>query len=397
MLERKRAQEQLMDALRMAQAADKAKSFFIASMSHEIRTPLNAVIGFSDFLSKGRLTAGEMNEYTSGIAHASKALLQLINDILDLSKIESNTENFADGSCNLVDLLNELQAIFIHKAREKGLVLEMIKPEALPVLRIREQSMRQILLNIVGNAMKFTLKGFVRCRIEFEQLPDSSDICLDIFIEDSGVGISPEYCKTIFDPFVQQQSVRGAKVFEGTGLGLPIAKRLTEKMGGVLSLQSRVGVGSSFHIHFDRIGSLDMPTVEKKNEELALVHEGLERNLKVLVVDDIKINLRVIGGYLKQLNVEALFAASGAEALQILRNTPDINVVMTDMWMPDLNGAELAAIIHSDSRYAKLPIIAVTADIEARANFDLSKFAGVLNKPIELNKLRIILDGLFDA
>ena len=133
---------ELTSALKDAQAAAVAKSMFLATMSHEIRTPLNAVIGFSDFLSNGKLTPEEMNEYTSGIAHASKALLRLINDILDLSKIESNTENFADGNCNLVELLDELQAIFIHKAHEKGLRLEMIKPKGLPMVRIREQSMR---------------------------------------------------------------------------------------------------------------------------------------------------------------------------------------------------------------------------------------------------------------
>ncbi len=238
--------------------------------------------------------------------------------------------------------------------------------------------------------MKFTLIGYVRCRIEFEQLPDSSDIKLDIFIENSGIGVSPEYYKTIFDPFVQQHNVRGTKVFDGTGLGLPIAKRLTEKMGGTLSLRSDLGVGTSFHIHFDRVRTLAAVSGDGKTLSASNTLDA-GRKIKVLVVDDIRINLRVMGGYLKQLNVESLFASSGAEALQILRNTPDIDVVMTDMWMPDLNGAELAAEIHSDCRWANLPIIAVTADIEVKANFDLSNFYEVLNKPVELNKLHDLL------
>lgn len=389
-----RKEQQLSLALDAAQGSVQAKSMFLATMSHEIRTPLNAVIGFSELLKNPTVSLQERQEYTTGIAHAGNALLQLINDILDLSKIEAGQFELPDGRCSLPHLLAEIHSIFGRKAHDKGVDFRVLYDPRLPLLRLNEQRMRQVLLNLVGNAMKFTASGYIICRVDFNGVgaePERGKLCIEV--EDSGMGVEEQSRENIFEPFTQQKATaRGSRVFEGTGLGLPIAKRMIEKMGGTLTLTSEFGVGSIFTITIPEVETIALERtvaqVSPTEEESAPAsHPGL----RVLLVDDIQVNLRVLSGYLQRFQVTSHGVCSGADALDYLRTHERPDLVMTDMWMPAMNGAELAEQIRALPGMDDLPIVAVTADIEVGDNFDLKCFNAVLHKPLSPGKVRQVL------
>lgn len=386
----------LADALQASQAAVRAKSMFLATMSHEIRTPLNAVIGFSELLKASDLTQKETSEYLNGINHAGNALLKLINDILDLSKLEADQMDVTAAFCDLPMLLQEMSAIFMQKAKDKGIEFAVQAPDSMPRVQINEQAVRQVLLNLIGNAIKFTHSGTVRVSASVDA-SDGSSGNLRIQVQDTGIGIPKEDQESIFDPFVQQDATRitrGTRAYEGTGLGLSIAKRLIEKMGGTIELSSETGKGSTFTIDFEHI-ILDSssPSCAIKSQKTGYKRQELPP-LKILLVDDIRLNLRVLAGYMRGLNTECAFATSGTEALEYLSGHK-VDLVMTDIWMQGMNGVELAQKIHQMDAYRTLPICAITADVEAKDNFDIAEFSGILNKPISRQEIQNTLLRLF--
>ena len=384
-----RQKEELRRAMEAAQAADRAKSMFLATMSHEIRTPLNAVLGFSDLLLDARLSAKEQTEYLQAIHLAGNSLLNLINDILDLSKLEAEQTEIIPAPTNLPELLHEVAAIFREKIREKHLDYRQEIPPRLPILELDRLRLRQILLNLLGNAVKFTENGSVSLTVTFEP-QDHSRGRLRICVADTGIGIRKDACKTIFQPFIQQDALRDTHVYNGTGLGLAISHRLVQRMGGVIRLESRENIGSSF--------TVDLPGIvyhgdHKKTVEVeaeSVVPAALE-NQRILIVDDVPINLKVLASMLKKSGAHPLAAASGEEALALLKQEK-VDAVLTDLWMPGMNGAELAAAIHARPESAHLKIIAVTADVEAANNFPQQDFSAILLKPVTLKKLSGVLE-----
>ena len=389
MTEARQQSEKLKAAMESAQAADRAKSFFLATMSHEIRTPLNAVIGFSELLQNQSLSPEEQVEYLHSINLAGTALLRLINDILDLSKIEAGEVRIVAEKIDFTALCGEINAIFTQKVMEKKLYFKLEVPSGLPFLWLDGQRMRQVLLNLVGNAVKFTGEGGVTLKVEFRREGPEAGT-LEIAIIDTGIGISREYQQKVFQPFIQDNAVRD-RAYEGTGLGLSISQRLIRKMDGRLLLESEPGRGSCFTVVLEHV------RYEEGAPEQAGAVSGKEKASMVfarplLLVDDVPMNLKVLGAMLRKLDVPYLACASGAEALELAAKELPC-VILTDLWMPGMNGGELAERLAGDPVLREIPVIAVTADSQIDPKLE-GLFDGVLLKPISLDGLRKLLNGL---
>ena len=387
-------QRQLVASARAANQAARAKTMFLATMSHEIRTPLNAVIGFSEFLNRPDVTPDEIKEYTAGISHSANALLSLINDILDLSKLEAGKVDM-NGRCDLVKLFDEMDSLFHYRAVTKDLRLEHTIPKEFPVLKLSEEHVRQILLNLIGNAVKFTDAGLVEWTAEAHE-DGAGTVSLNINVTDTGVGIAREKLKTIFDPFIQDGATRGGKVYSGTGLGLPIVKRLLDACNGTIEMESSPGEGTRVHIHIARVPVLpknELPAPEPASAGTAALK--FPENFRAVIVDDVPINLKILDLHVKGLGVKDIArAASAEEALKaIAEKKPDI--VLTDMWMPGMSGADLAAEIRKNHELDGVPLVAVTADNDVGATFDASLFAEILTKPVTAAKLKLAMMHLF--
>ncbi len=384
LFQRKAVQEQLLAALREAQSADKAKSYFIASVSHEIRTPLNAVIGFSELLQNGDISEKEHVEYLQAINFAGNTLLQLINDVLDLSKLEAGQMTILPTVSDIRELCMEVMKVFHHRALDKNLEMTL-EPGSVPMLLVDRLRIRQILFNLIGNAVKFTKKGKITITAEFSFTSEESGD-LRIGVRDTGIGISQEDCKNLASPFVQLSGMRGTHAANnGTGLGLAISKRMAEAMNGDLFIESELGKGSYFYVTMHNVKVKAAPQKETALQEEPAVSPGA---LSVLVVDDVEMNLKVLQAMLIKIGVkEVERAKSGKDALALLRSRR-FDIVLTDIWMPEMNGAELVAEIRKDPSMKSIPLIALTADEEADFNFPMKDFSGVLLKPVTLDKLK---------
>ena len=385
---------QLETAMIAAQAASRAKSYFLATMSHELRTPLNAVIGFSELLQLGDVPKNEQKEYLRSINLAGNALLNLINDVLDLSKIEAEQTKIIPVKTDFKALLLEIQAIFKHKLFEKDLDMHLYCPDSLPTLYLDNLRLRQILLNLTGNAIKFTNKGHVTLHVEFT--PENGETgTLSIRVMDTGIGIPAEYQRKIFDPFFQQQdAVRGHTTYEGTGLGLAISQRLIARMNGKLELVSTPGKGSVFTVILKNVCFEKTPLLpERRLTENTKSLPKETYHPKVLLLDDVPMNLKVLSSMLKKLEAETFTANSGEEALRYL-GQQKFDLILTDMWMPGMNGQEFAAEVRKLPMNSRTCMYAVTADTEANDNFNLKLFDGILHKPLVIEKLKTILESI---
>ena len=385
-----------------AQAADKAKSFFIASVSHEIRTPLNSVIGFAELLREGGVSKDQEKEYLDAISSSANALLMLINDVLDLSKLEANQMQIITAFTDFNALCREVLLIFTFRAQENGNKLVSDMPDDLPELDVDNIRIRQILINLLGNAVKFTKKGAITLHVTFTPDPDSADTgTLRCAVSDTGIGISDEDQKKLMEPFVQLSNMRGTNaVNNGTGLGLSISKRLAACMNGELTCTSKIGEGSTFAVTLNAV-HYRAKAVKKAKGKSKPEAEAIARDLKtirILIVDDVPMNLRVAKALFGKIGFENVFTAeSGKEALEFLNKQP-VDLVLSDMWMPEMNGTELAAEIKKNPKFSHIPVAAQTADVETSGNFDMSHFDAIILKPLTKEKLsnmvkRIIVDG----
>ncbi len=392
MLERRLSSDQLVRAMERAQNADRAKSFFIASVSHEIRTPLNAVIGFADLLRHGGVPAEQQGEYLESIAYSANALLQLINDVLDLSKLEADQMKIEPEATDFAALGSEVMAVFQYRAKEQGIVLRLEIPQ-LPMLELDRLRIRQILFNLIGNAVKFTPSGSVTLRANWA--PSSDDHGeLTFAVIDTGIGISQEDQAKLMEPFVQLSHLRGTNAGNsGTGLGLSISKRLVEKMDGRLWVKSTPFCGSEFGatLHQVKVAPYTAPVIRRESLSLP---PAAKIELPVLIVDDVEMNLRVMKAICGRAGVSQVVTASTGSAALAELEKRRYGLVLTDLWMPDITGAELASRIHADPRFARLPVVAVTADVEAKDNFPMEDFAGILFKPVTLEKLREVIGAV---
>ena len=373
-----------------AEAEDhaQAKTRFLAMMSHELRTPLNAVIGFGEFLSEPGIDDARRKEYIDGILLSSNALLDLINDILDLSKLEAGAMQMRSGVCDIGQLLRELPAIFGYRVRRHGVKLRIDAPppEQLPIVELAQQGVRQILINLVGNAAKFTERGEIVVKAAWS----GADNRLHLEVSDTGCGISQDKMDRLFDPFIQDIRSRmqsSAGEIKGTGLGLPIVKRMVDSAGGTISAKSELGKGTTFVIDIPNLVVIQNISMIPRAAEQAIRSVLPDR---VLVVDDMTMNRKILGIHLANLKIKDVrFAENGEVALGVMKEwIPDL--VLTDMWMPKMDGTMLAEAMRADRRLAEIPVVAVTADVDVGSTYDMSLFAKVISKPVTTGKLKAL-------
>ncbi|MBQ7206192.1 MAG: response regulator [Lentisphaeria bacterium] len=372
-------------ALDRARTAEKARSLFFSIVSHDIRTPLNAILGYSELLQDGIENSGEREEALRSIRASGTTLLELVNDVLDLAKMDSGKMMLHPEPVRLSHLTDEVFASFRLAASGKGIEL-VDKTAGTPPILLDEHRFRQILFNLIGNAVKFTEKGSVTVTASY------ADTTLDLAVADTGCGIPPDMLTRVLEPFVQvgDPSHAADRSAGGTGLGLSICKRLVEAMGGELTVESELGKGSIFRIRIPGVAVHEGVSEPAAPPKLAAAQAELPK--RVLVVDDSPVNRKVLTAFLKKAGVTAIdHACDGAEALKVLDSAekagelPDL--VLSDLWMPNMNGLEFIEKLRADGRFDRLPVFAVTADTEFRRDMRTCFFTGILLKPVTYAKL----------
>ncbi len=384
------AQIALQEAELKAVQANEAKSEFIANMSHEIRTPMNAILGFSSILAD-LLVDSTHKYYLDAIQRSGKTLLQLINDILDLSKIEAGKLTLRYIPVELSALLEDISLIFSQKAQDKSLDFSVSFAENVPnCLMLDDIRLRQILLNLVGNAVKFTQHGFVKIKINARPLPDSAKIDLDIHVCDSGIGIAADQQEKIFAAFTQQAHQDVA--YGGTGLGLTICKRLLELMDGHISVQSEQGKGSCFTLTLHTVERVDNTTLSMLKSYPLPTEIFQFKPTDVLLVDDIPFNRLLVKSYLAEFpQLQITEAENGEQALALLETRP-FELILMDRRMPGEDGDEICRKIRMLSQYAKTPIVMISASVltTSEQQFPVA-FDVHLTKPLQKNQLIDVL------
>ncbi|MBQ9566357.1 MAG: response regulator, partial [Synergistaceae bacterium] len=393
--------EELREAKAAAEKASQAKSDFLSNMSHEIRTPINAVLGMNEMVLR---ESHEQNviEYSENIRTAGSTLLGIINDILDFSKIEAGKMDILPADYDLFFLINDLVNMIQARAEDKSLRLELDFDETLPRrLNGDEVRIRQVITNILTNAVKYTKEGSVTFHIGYERIEDDPvHVLLNISISDTGIGIKPEDLAKLFSEFERIEEKRNRSI-EGTGLGMSITKRLLEMMGTSLKVESIYGEGSTFSfqlrqkvVSWEPLGSYEdacrtSPAERKKYHEKFTAPDAL-----VLMVDDTPMNLAVFRSLLKRTKIQIDTAASGDEGLKLMK-AKKYDVIFLDHMMPDKDGIETLHELKSNTANTNLktPVICLTANAisGARERYLAEGFDDYLTKPIDAGKLEEIL------
>lgn len=391
--EQKQAEAELELARQQAEAANHAKSEFLSSMSHELRTPLNGILGYAQILQRDRTVQPRQKENVDSIISCGDHLLSLINDVLDLSKIEAGHVDLTLAPCDLDRLLKSLQDIVSERARNKGLELKVeVAPEIPQGIVTDAPKLRQVLVNLLGNAVKFTSEGGVTLRVM-----ETADRHLRFEVEDSGVGMDAHEIEEIFDPFKQ---VEAGKAAGGTGLGLAICRKLLHHMEGTIDVMSKKGEGSTFRVTIPLeevdVGDLNAADFHDAGQSEGVLAPG--QDCRILVADDRDTNRHILEQMLGEVGFKVSLADDGDTALDLLRSEK-IDLVLLDVRMPRLNGIETVRQIRQDPKLRELPVIAVTASVfpEFREKAIESGFNDFLGKPFRASELMQLLQSLLDV
>ncbi len=375
--------KELMNALllerNISMQANEAKTMFLANMSHEIRTPMNSIIGFSELLSK-HIAEPPLNGYLNSIKASGKVLLALINDLLDLEKIEAGQMSIRKENTNFVFLLKEIEESFSMDFAEKQIELLVRTNDEFPkLIYVDSLKMKQILLNLSSNALKFTHHGQVSISAAFTFNSDQTKGNLFITVSDTGIGISQDKQKSIFDPFVQDKRPN-EKIQQGTGLGLSIVRKLVSMMGGVISMQSKIDKGTTFSISIPDIEATNDPFSEIEGETASSVMFSQER---VLIIDSVQANLDVLCAQGNNLNLDCTPCFYGEGIVdEVLKHKPSL--IIMDMRLPKSNDFKYFKLIKANEQIKNIPIIASSASSEAKEEHRAIKegYDAYISKPI---------------
>lgn len=387
--DRKKADQEIKEAKELAESANRAKSAFLASMSHEIRTPMNSILGYTQLLARDSSLTRQSRQYVEIVNRSGEHLLELINDVLEMSKIESGRITIERTSFSLNSMINDIAAMFQIRAESKQLDFEVVKTGTTqPWITTDEGKLRQILINLLGNAIKFTRNGRIALKVDVE-VPIVGTGRLDVSVEDTGSGISPDELNKLFKHFEQTESGRRSQA--GTGLGLAISREYARLLGGDITVTSIVGIGSTFRLEIP-IEAGEKVTVTRTRESRRII--GLSLNhctncpIRVLVVDDNRLNRGWIRDVLTEVGFKVREASDGDEAIQVWNDWKP-QLILMDIHMSPVDGKDATMKIRSANGGSDTAIIGLSAsafaeDVESALTAGMNAF---LSKPVKLEEL----------
>lgn len=351
---RKLAEKELTIAKEKAEESDRLKSSFLANMSHEIRTPMNGILGFTELLKEPGLSGEEQQEYIQIIQKSGQRMLKIINDIIDISKIEAGLMNVNIKKANINELIEDINKFFKPEIQEKGISINFYTalPSSKAFLNTDSEKVYAILTNLIKNAIKYSMAGTIECGYTIKE-----DF-LEFYVKDTGVGIPKDLHHTIFKRFIQGH-LDDKNAYEGAGLGLAISKAFVELLGGKIWVESDKGIGSTFYFTLPYATKWVENTILLKEENLDS-HNNKIKKLKILIAEDDEISELLIKKTVEILSKEVLIAKNGVQAVEIIRNNPDIDLILMDIHMPELNGYEATQQIRQFNK--DVIIIAQTAN-----------------------------------
>ena len=382
-----RINRQLQLARDRAVAAERARSYFFSCVSHDVRTPLNAIIGYTELLKKGCEDEKERNGAYDAITMSGRSLLQLVNDMIDLARLESDTLVIQPVLSDLNDTAAKVLRSFDIAVAGMPVTLRGDWDRSLPYVEVDPKRMWQIFFNLLDNAVKFTERGEIVLKLDFERDKDSDRGVLSISVSDTGSGMSEEKQKRLMQPFASLSEKGRHEI--GAGLGVTICRHLVDRMHGTMELHSEPGCGSVFAIRIPDVRFSERTNSFPRPGSLIDFHGKSREELRVLIVDDVPLNISVLRAMLRKNGVnDIVSAANGRDALGKVRSdVAGFDLVLTDLWMPEMDGRKMLQELRSDPRFASLNVIAITADVDAKDECMELGFSDVIFKPVTLAKI----------